>query len=634
MNILASISFDFDFLPLFAVLVVAWLVPIVMSLLKLERIPTVIIEIIAGFLIGKFIFGHFISGTTEYLEFMALSGFMFLMFLSGMEIDIEQIMSSFPKKRISYNQFLNNPLLIGIAIFAATLMLSYAASFLINMIIPLKNRWFFSLIMVTSSVGIIMPVLKNRGETKSKFGQMIVMSAAVADILSIILFIITAYILKNGFQYELLFIFILFLLFIVFYKVVNKVRAFNVIKKMIYKLSHSASQIQIRGSILLVLSFIVVAQFIGEEVMLLGAFLSGLLLSFFVPKDRSILVLKLDALGYGFFIPIFFIMVGVEFDYKALAEFDNSLWIILISFLILLYLVKLIPSLLLKRNFGFNKAIAAGFILSSRLSLIIAASKIGLDIGVISPGINASVIILAVITCFASPIIFNIIYPPKNVTENKVFIIGGSSTGVLLSRRFEMHEKRSVIVDNNENRYKDMKARGLHTFLGNGLNSDTYRKLKLKPLDYVVVTTGNEELNTDICEMLKNEFGHENIITKQGKSLNSEVNKRLKQLQIETFDVTRILATTIENLILRPTTYHTLVETFDNFSVEDILVKNKFIHGKQVMEIPIHTEGFLMLIRRDNEMIVPHGNTHLKLGDMITVFGTDTAIEAIKEQFV
>lgn len=632
--IFASISFDFDFMPLFAVLVAAWLVPIVLNLLRLDRIPTVIVEIIAGFLIGKFIFGEYLPEHTSYLEFMALAGFMFLMFLSGMEIDVDRIIASLPKRGITLNQFLRNPLLVGVALFAGTLLLSYGASYLINFIIPLKNRWFFSLIMVTSSVGIIMPVLKNRGDTKTKLGQMIIMAAAVADILSIILFIITAFVLKNGFSWHLFLILVLFFLFFGLEKILKQLRVLNIIKRLIFKLAHSASQIQIRGSILLVLVFIVVAQFIGEEVMLLGAFLAGLLLSIFIHKDRSIVALKLDALGYGFFIPIFFIMVGVEFDYKALAEFDNSLWIILVTMLVSLYAVKILPSILFRRYFGVKKGIAAGILLSSRLSLIIAASKIGVDIGVISPGINSSVIILAVITCFISPILYNLILPPKHSTESKVVIVGGSSTGVLLQRRLNMHEKSAMIIENNESRYKEMKQKGLNVHFANAADPQTFKDIKLHKEDYVVVMTGNEIKNKEICNLLKDSFNHAHIITKQAESQTSDVNTNYKRLGIETFDVKRILATTIENLILRPKTYHTLVETFDNFSVEEVVIKNTKVHGEQIKDIPLHQEGFLILIRRDQEMIIPHGNTYLKDGDVITLFGTDTAIESIKEKFI
>jgi Trk K+ transport system NAD-binding subunit len=96
---------------------------------------------------------------------------------------------------------------------------------------------------------------------------------------------------------------------------------------------------------------------------------------------------------------------------------------------------------------------------------------------------------------------------------------------------------------------------------------------------------------------------------------------------IETIDVTQILATAIENLIIRPTTYHALVESFENFSVEEILVTNKSIDGLQIKEIPFHRNAILMMVKRENSFFIPHGDTYLKIGDILLVFGTHTAFD-------
>jgi Kef-type K+ transport system membrane component KefB len=151
------------------------------------------------------------------------------------------------------------------------------------------------------------------------------------------------------------------------------------------------------------LIFIVINQYISSEIVLLGAFLSGMLLSMFLHKDRSLLIVKLDSLGYGFFIPVFFIMVGVKFDPTSLKEFEITLIPFLLILLLLLFAVKVLPSLLLTRQLGFRRSLSAGFLLSSRLSLIIAASAIGLELGVITPGINASFLIMAMATCLLGP---------------------------------------------------------------------------------------------------------------------------------------------------------------------------------------------------------------------------------------
>jgi Kef-type K+ transport system membrane component KefB/Trk K+ transport system NAD-binding subunit len=626
---LLNISFHFDYYPLLVVVTIAWITPILLSLLKLSKVPSVIIEIILGFLIGKYLLGSADHESFRILEFFALSGFIFLMFLSGLEIDADQIRASLPRKKITYAGFIRNPLLVGTAYFASSVILAYTGTLLLSTFIHIPNLWYFSLILVTTSVGIVLPVLKERGEIKHRFGQMIVVAAAVADILSILMFTFTAFIIKNGLQIEMFYIFGLFIVFLIFYLLGNRFKNIPFIKKLSFQLSHASSQIHVRGAILLIILFVVLAQFIGEEAVLLGAFLIGLVMSTMLHHERSVMMIKLDGMGFGFFIPIFFIMVGVEFDPSSLKEFDQSLVWFLISLLVILYAVKVIPSALWSRLFGFKKAIAGGFLMSSRLSLIIAASAIGLEMGVITPGFNASFIIMAIITCFVSPVIFNWIYPIDILEGEKTLIIGGSSTGVLLARRLNIHGKKSIIVEIDRKRADVISSNGLRCIQGDGSNIDLYSELKLHHSDFVVVETGSPEKNLEICKLLRNVLMHDKIIARLGKS---DYAHKLKELGVNTLDVLAVLATTIENLILRPTTYHTLIESFENFSVEEILITNKAVDGLQVKEIPFHKDAILMMVKRGNSFFIPHGETYFRTGDILHVFGTDTALNDTKEK--
>jgi Kef-type K+ transport system membrane component KefB len=627
---LINISFDFEYYPLFIVAIIALLIPILLSLLKLSKVPSVIIEIIAGYVIGKYLIANFPETHIQSLDFLALSGFMFLMFLGGLEIDVNQIIRSFPKRRLTLSRFLKNPLLVGMTFFAISLVFSYLGAILLSKLVPINNIWYFALIMVTTSVGVILPVLKNKNELNSRFGQMVITAAAIADIFSIILFSFTAFTIKHGFQPELLLIIGLFLLFYILYRIGQKLSRRTLFKKLSYQLSHAASQIQIRGSIVLILLFVVIAQFIGKEIMLLGAFLAGLLLSVFMNKSRSILLLKLDGMGYGFFIPVFFIMVGVHFDGAALSNLKGSPFLFLFALLFLLFAIKIIPGFLWHRIFGFRKAFAGGVLMASRLSLIIAASKIGLDFGIISPGINASFVLMAVVTCVLSPVLYNYISPKELLKGEKIIIIGGSSSGVLLARRLKMHGYKAIIVESNKNRYLEMLSKGLNAFFGNGLNKELYNKLNLQPTNYVVVITESEMKNTQICKLLSQEFNHPKIIS---KSSNLLIEQQLKRLKVEYLDVTRLMATTIENLILRPTTYHALVETFENYNVEDILITNDQISGHQIKEIPFHKDGELILVRRGEQVEIPHGDTYLRKGDIVTIMATESALEDFRMKF-
>ncbi len=628
MDILLNMSFHIPFWPLALVIGIAWAAPVLLSLFRITKVPTVIAEIILGYILGQFMLDNISVESMKILDFLALAGFIFLMFLSGLEINVDQILSSLPRKKLTLSSFLKNPLLIGISHFLLAMILSYISTLVLSQIIDIPNLWYFSLIMVTTSVGIILPVLKNRGEIAGQYGQMIIIAAAVADIFSIILFSFTAFTLKHGFRIELLYIFMLFFALYLFIIIGRRLKRIPIIKKMGYQFSHAALQIRVRGTIMVILGFVVMAQFIGEEEVLLGAFLSGLLLSSFMHKDRSLLIIKMDGMGFGFFIPIFFIMVGMKFDISAFAEFDSTIIWFLFALLIILLFVKIVPSLLWTRLFGFRRALAGGFLMSSRLSLIIAASAIGLELGVITDGINASFILMAVISCLISPVIFNQINPRNILSGNKIIIVGGSSTAVLLARRLHIHDKKSIIIEQDFARYNDIKNKGLNVIHHNGSTETVYRELKLEANNYVVLECGDDQRNLDVAHLLREQFQHENIISRSTTNVAYDM---LQLLSVDTVDQRRVLATTLENLILRPNTYHDLVESFDNYSVEEIQITSSEIDGKQIMDIPFHSDAILMMIKSGENLNIPHGNTYLRKGDILHVFGTNAAMLAMHQ---
>jgi Trk K+ transport system NAD-binding subunit len=298
--------------------------------------------------------------------------------------------------------------------------------------------------------------------------------------------------------------------------------------------------------------------------------------------------------------------------------------------LVVLYAIKLVPGFLWQRIFGFRKAFAGGLLMASRLSLIIAASKIGLDFGIISPGVNASFVLMAVITCMLSPVLYNLISPTEMLQTDKVIIVGGSSTGVLLARRLKMHGKNAVIVENNKQRHQEILSKGLNAYLGSGFDRQTFYNLNLQPHNYVVPITESELKNTRITMMLKDEFQHPKVISKSSSSI---IEKHLQRMQVEYLDATRLMATTIESLILRPSTYHTLVETFENYHVEDITITNTAISGQQIKEVPFHKDGEIILVRKEQKVGIPHGDTYLQLNDIVTVMGTEAALQDFRQKF-
>jgi Kef-type K+ transport system membrane component KefB len=151
------------------------------------------------------------------------------------------------------------------------------------------------------------------------------------------------------------------------------------------------------------LGFVAYSRLVGVEE-ILGAFLAGVLLSVLF-RGGSILEEKLYAIGYGFLIPIFFIWVGMNFRFDLLLNKEG--FMIVPPLLVTAFLVKIIPSVLFNyRVLSIKNAVAAGVLLTSNLSLVIAAAEIGKRLGLIDEALEAAIIFLAIFTTTVCPIVF------------------------------------------------------------------------------------------------------------------------------------------------------------------------------------------------------------------------------------
>ncbi len=615
-----------NYLPIFLVMLIAWVVPVLMANIRFIKIPPVIVEIMLGFVVGKNMLN--LLPETSYMDFLALTGFLFLLFMSGLGIDVNQIMSSMPRGRLKFSQVIQNPLLIAILIYIGNLILSVLAALILRNFVAIDDIIFLSLVIPTVALSIVAPVLKEQGDIGKKHGQVIMLVGAISTIASIILISLYSGVLREGLNSELFLFLIIFATFFFAVFAGRYMIKIPLFKSLLYRLAHAASQIRVRGTIALIFGFVTVAYLIKVE-LVLGAFLTGILLSIFLAKERSALIIKLDGMSYGFFVPVFFIMVGANLDISALDQFDNS-YLFLAVLLVCMFAVQVIPTMLMSKVFGIKTALSSGLLLTSRLGLTIASAQIGLQLGVISPAVNAAIVIVSIVSSIIAPVLYNQLHPRSDYVADKIIIIGASSTSILLAERLRLHGKDTIIVEVDSQKHQQLSQQGLRVELGSGMDLDVYRKLNLKPQNYVVVLTGSERRNVKVAELIKKEFEHERIITDVVKD---EYLQHLSNLNIVDLDVNGIIASAIENMIFRPDTYHHIFENFGQFSVEDITITNKEIEGKLIREIPFHKDGSLMVIYRNDRAIIPHGNTTLLLGDIMTVIGMDSALEDFRGKF-
>jgi Kef-type K+ transport system membrane component KefB/Trk K+ transport system NAD-binding subunit len=611
-----------NYWPLFLVFIVAWAVPMILSWLEVSKVPTVIVEIVMGVIIGPSVLN--IIEDESYLHFLSTTGFLFLIFLSGLEIDINKIIHSFPKK-IRKIDLISNSFIVAAFIYLGSLILSYPVSLIINEFFEI-DVIFFTLIFPTVALSIVVPILKNDGELGRKYGQIVLMEAAIATIMSIILISIYSGILQNGFRAELLLFLFIFVAFFASYFIGSWLIKITLFKQMMYTLEHAASQIRIRGSIAVLLLFVVIAHLIKTE-LILGAFFAGTLLSMFLSKERSALHFKLDGMSYGFFIPIFFVMVGVNLDLSSMSNLSKSIpfvAIILVGF----YLIQVLPSLILIKLFGLKKTSSAGLLLTSRLGLTVAASQIGLSLHVIDDSTNAGIVIASIFTSLISPLLYKYLNQ-KGKKKYKIYLFGNNKTTSILAERMSLHGIDYIVISNKLQSFKLKESKGLEVKYSESVDQNLYNELGIKPYQPVVILNSSDTYNTELVKMFKHEFKHDKIFVLSNAELKKE--KNLDEIQL--LDANHSMAQYIENAVVRPDTFESLSENFNNYSIEEIKITNKKINNKRVRQLVFHPSGVLVILRRKQEIFIPHGDTHLILGDIITVIGNDEALKDFRNQF-
>lgn len=575
-------------------------------------------------MIGPFVL-QLVTGNELSLKFLSNTGFLFLIFLSGLAIDIQKLISSFPRGRFHKVDIISNTFLVAVLIYLGSLLLSAIVVYGLPFF-PGIDKMFLVILLPSVALSIIVPIIKNDGEIARKFGQIILIEGAIATIMTILLIAVySGYHRNDGFQFELLLFLIIFVVFFIAYKVGMLLVRVSLFQKLLYKLEHAASQIRIRGSIAILLLFVTTASVINTEPAL-GAFFAGTLLSIFLAKERSALLFKLDGMGYGFFIPIFFIMVGVNLDINSLKDFGTSINFIA-TLTAVFFIIQVIPSFIMVKLFGWKKSLSAAFLLTARMGLTIATAQIGLGLGLITPATNAGIVVVTIIISVVAPMLYKFLSSEQDHYYS-IYIVGGGHAGLALANRLDLHGVPYLVIETKGDRWHELNDMGIEVLHANELDADTYRYLKIRPVDTVVILTESDIKNVSVAEIIRTQLDHSKIITVTTKPELFQDNRALSDIQV--VNAYEIVANRIENEIMRPTTTQALTDSFGAYSVEEIPVRNNTIDRVYVKDIPFPKSGSLVVVRRENEIFIPHGDTHLLMGDLVTVIGNAAALEEFR----
>jgi Kef-type K+ transport system membrane component KefB len=381
---------EIHFTSLLIVTAVAFAAPLLLGFAPALRLPAVVLEIVAGIIVGPSVLGW--AEVDLPVDVLSVIGLAFLLFLAGLEIDPRRLRG--------------RTLRVTAIGFALSFVIGIAAGLALDGAGFVNDPMFAAIVLVSTSLGVVVPVLKDSDQIGSDFGQLVIAAASIADFGAIILLTLffsgeastgtsTKLILLGGF------VLTAGALAFALTRAEHSMR----ISRVLVRLQDTTAQIRVRGAFVLLIGFAALAEQLGLET-ILGAFAAGALLSL-IDRDEGMthpeFRLKLEAAGFGIFIPIFFVTSGVRFDLDALFASADTLLRVPV-FLLALLAVRGLPALLYRGAIGARKTVVAGLLQATSLPFIVAATMIGQDLGVISGASSAAFIAAGLLSVVVFPV--------------------------------------------------------------------------------------------------------------------------------------------------------------------------------------------------------------------------------------
>jgi Kef-type K+ transport system membrane component KefB/Trk K+ transport system NAD-binding subunit len=608
------------FFPLLVVLGLAFLVPVLLA--RFRGLPIVVGEIAAGILVGTSGLGWVTDSVI--LEFMGDIGLAFLMFLAGMEIDFSRL---FPRRgeRGKENSDEPNALLLSTLVYLITLALAIPGGFWLRNLGLNADPWLLAFILSATSLGVLLPILKERKLTNSPFGQFVFISATLADFITVILFTIYVITFDRGFDPEIFAIGLLFVAFLVFFRFGPRVVRIPIVRRFFDEMSRATVQIKVRGALAILLAFVVLAEFVNAE-LILGAFLAGIIISLLKSPEDDGLVHRLEAFGFGFFIPVFFILVGTSLDLQALFEAPESL-LLLPVLLLASVVVKVLPVLPFKRYFSWRKLLGSGVLLNTHLSLEIAVAVIGLRVGLLDAASNVTVILFAVLTVLAMPLLFGTILPHEEKVQKRFkLIVGFNETSLKVADELRAHGDSVLFLVEQSESVKAIEQAGLGTLELSGSLVDTLRSVDADQVEAFLTLYEDGQRNLELSRIARQKGIH-NIVA---FVIDPNLLPEFKSLRVQAF-TPAIQRVTLITMMARSSDAFSLLSSYqDKTDTIELTLQNGDLAGKPLRSLRLPATCLVLTIRRDEDLMIPRGNTELAYGDRITLLGSKELLAEVR----
>lgn len=369
---------DVSFTNLLVVCAIAVAAPLLLGLAPRVRVPSAVLEIVAGILVGPAVLGW--VEVDVVLQVLALIGLAFLLFLAGLEIDLRRL-----RGRL---------LRLALLGYLLTIVIGLTIGAILGGIGWVGSPVLVAVMLSATSLGLVVAVLKDADQVEGTVGQMIIASATVADFAAIVLLTLFFSMSEGSVGGKLFLLGVFAGLVGIVALVLERSGRSMTVGGLLERLQDTTAQIRVRLAVVLLVALVAIAEHLGLE-SILGAFLAGALVGL-VDRDASShpqFRVKLDAVGYGFLIPVFFVTSGVGLDLQGLVDEPAALLRVPV-FLLALLAARGLPALVYLPALGRTRTLAAALLQATSLPFIVTAAALGVAVGALT-SVNAAALVCA-----------------------------------------------------------------------------------------------------------------------------------------------------------------------------------------------------------------------------------------------
>ena len=363
--------------------------PLLLGLFPRIRLPAVVLEIVAGIALGPSGLGW--VEVDVPIQVLSLVGLAFLLFLAGLEIDVARLRGPVLKKA-------------GTG-YLATMVLALVVGLSFGAVGWARSPLLVAIALSGTALGTVIAVLKGAGQTDERVGQLAIAGATIADFTGVVLLSLLFSETSGSTGSRLLLLGLFAVLVVLTVLALTRLQRSARLEMVLVKLQDTTAEIRVRFAVLLLIAFVAMAGTLGLEA-ILGAFLAGAILGM---VDRDTMThphfhLKLEAIGYGFVIPVFFVASGLRFDLQSLLEAPSAILRVPLFFAALL-VVRALPAVLYAPTVGRRQATAAGLLQATSLPFVVTATSIGVTLGEISPVTAAALVSAGLLSVIVFPLV-------------------------------------------------------------------------------------------------------------------------------------------------------------------------------------------------------------------------------------